>query len=299
MLKILPALALILFSHPVWSAEKTPDLVAVKGGSPVQMFEEGIQAIGGMGRFVKKGQTVLVKPNIGWNKAPSAGATTNPELVGVIVKKAYEAGAKEVWVFDHTCDGEKASYRNSGIQEAVEKNKGMMFTGDDEKDYVDTDLPKAKLLKKSKVHKRYLNADVVINVPVLKHHMGSRMTASLKNLMGVVWDRREWHRMGLHECIADFATLRKVDLTVIDAYTVMMAHGPRGISMDDVEQMKMQILSTDMVLADTAASKILQAEAKGISHLGMSEKLGIGSTQLEKAEIRRINLAEAGGKKSN
>ena len=99
---------------------KLPDLVMVKGGAPAQMFDAGIRALGGMGRFVKKGQTVLVKPNIGWNKSPTEGATTNPELVGRIVQAAYGAGAKKVCVFDHAAEStSKECYRRSGIEKSV------------------------------------------------------------------------------------------------------------------------------------------------------------------------------------
>ncbi|MBF0361261.1 MAG: DUF362 domain-containing protein [Oligoflexia bacterium] len=275
-----------------------PDLVAVKDGSPVEMFEKGIAELGGMGRFVKKDQVVLVKPNIGWNKTPLQGATTNPELVGAIVKSAYQAGAKKVWVFDHTCDEESASYKNSGIKDAVEKNKGFMYTGDNEKDYLEKEIPKAKILKKVKVHKLYLEADVIINVPILKSHMGSKMTAAMKNLMGVVWDRRFWHKEGLHQSIAEFPLLKKVDLTIIDAYLVMMANGPRGLSTDDLKQAKMQILSTDMLLADTAAAKILETSLEKIPSLAIAKELGVGKMDLEKVNIKRITLNSKDSKDS-
>jgi len=283
----------ILISSPAQAAkaEKIPDLVAVKDGTPVQMFEAGIAALGGMAQFVKKGQTVLVKPNIGWDRTPEQGANTHPELVGAIVKKAYEAGAARVVVFDHTCDEMKACYRNSGIKKAVEENKGVMLSGGDERDYVDVEIPGATILKKAKVHKAFMEADVIINVPVLKNHMGGRMTASLKNLMGVVWDRRFWHSEGLQQCIGEFPLLKKkVDLTIIDAYRVMVADGPRGISPENIKLMKMQLLSRDMVLVDTAAAKILEMNPKDIPYLITANALKIGTMDLDKANIKRISV---------
>jgi uncharacterized protein (DUF362 family) len=243
-----------------------------------------------MERFVKPGQTVLVKPNIGWNKSPQEGANTNPELVGKIVEMAYKAGAKVVNVFDNTCNDMDDCYRNSGIAAVVKKHKGVMHPADDEKYYKKVEIKGAKKLKSALVHKIYLDADVVINVPVLKNHMGARMTSSIKNLMGVVWDRRYWHRNGLHQCIADFPLVRRDDLTVIDAYTVMMKNGPRGVSSKDLEIKKMQILSTDMVLADTAASKILKMKPADIKYLSLAQSHGYGSMDLKKAKIKRISL---------
>lgn len=288
-------LIFVCLARPLFGEAKTvpakpfPDLVAVKDGSPAQMFEVGIKAMGGMERFVKKGQTVLVKPNIGWNKSPSEAADTNPDLIGKIVELAYKAGAKKVYVFDHSVDLEKECYKNSGIEKAVKDNKGEMQPADSERYYKKVEIKGAKVLKEALVHKLYLDCDIVINVPILKSHGGGRMTAALKNLMGVVWDRKAWHRNGLHESIAEFPLVRKPDLNVIDAYLVMMQNGPRGITTDDLVLKKMQILSTDMVLADTAAAKTLEFPPENISYLKLVEKLGIGTMNLEKSSIKRIS----------
>ena len=279
-------------AHSRAETKKYPDLVAVKDGSPTQMFEAGIRELGGMEQFVKKGQTVLVKPNIGWDKTPTQGADTNPELVGAIVRAAYTAGAKKVVVFDHTCDEPRACYRNSGIEKAVTDNKGISYPGNDEKDYIEVTIPNAKTLKKVKVHRIFMESDVIINVPILKHHMGSLMTAAMKNLMGVVWDRRFWHRNDLNQCIAEFGLLpKKPNLTVIDAYLVMTDNGPRGLSPDNLKLMKMQILSKDMVLADAAAAKTLGVAPSEVRYLATAQSLGVGSANLEKAVIKRITLS--------
>lgn len=268
-----------------------PDLVAVKDGSPVQMFEAGIAALGGMKRFVKKGQTVLVKPNIGWDKTPIEGADTNPELVGRVVRAAYEAGAKSVSVFDHTVETERSCYQRSGIEAAVLANKGSMHTAEREGDYRKVPVPGGKLLTEVSVHRLYLDSDVVINVPILKSHGGGRMTASLKNLMGVVWDRQSWHRRGLHEAIAEFPLVRKPDLNIVDAYIVMMENGPRGVSSEDLLMKRMQVLSPDPVLADTASARILDMKPEDVSYLPLAQALGLGSMDLAKRSIRRISVA--------
>jgi len=266
-----------------------PDLVGVKDGSPAQMFEMGIEAMGGMKRFVKKGQTVLVKPNIGWNKTPNEGANTHPDLIGKIIEEAYKAGASKVDVFDHTCNEESACYENSGAKKIIKQSKGILHTAEDEKAYRTVKIPGAKILKEAKVHQLFLDADVIINVPILKHHAGTGMTAAMKNFMGVVWDRSFWHREGLNQSIADFPLLRKIDLTVIDAYTIMTRNGPRGISSNDLELKKMQILSTDMVLADTAATKIMNLKVTDVDYIKMAEKHGIGTTNIDKSYVKRIS----------
>ncbi|MBL6990912.1 MAG: DUF362 domain-containing protein [Bacteriovoracaceae bacterium] len=291
-LKVFASLSLARFLgnyRLLHAATKNPDLVAVKDGSPAQMFEIGIKAIGGMESFIKKGQSVLVKPNIGWNKSPGQGANTNPDLVGKIVELAYTAGASKVFVFDHTCEQMNECYDSSGIKKAVIKNKGFMLPGDEEGHYKKVDIKGAKILKKALVHKQYLDSDVVINVPILKHHMSTRMTASLKNLMGVVWDRRIFHRKGLHQSIADIALVKKPDLTVIDAYLIMADNGPRGLTSSDLKLKKMQVISTDPVLADTAAAKILGQTPEDIHYLNMAKAHGIGLMDLKKSTIKKIS----------
>lgn len=267
-----------------------PDLVAVKGASPAQMFEAGIQALGGMGRFVKKGQKVLVKPNIGWSKTPSEAACTNPDLVGKVVAHALQAGAKDVFVFDHSVNVEKDCYERSGIAAAVEAAGGKMRSAAEEGSYRKVKVPGGKTLTEVQVHELYLDCDVVINVPILKNHGGGKMTACMKNLMGVVWDRRFYHRSGLMECIAELPLVRKPDLNVLDAYLVMNKNGPRGLSTEDLVLKKMQLLSTDLVLADTAATKILDMEPGQVPYLKMAADLGIGSMDVDKAKIERVSL---------
>lgn len=266
------------------------DLVAVKGGEPDAMFDSAIEALGGIGAFVKKGQKVLVKPNIGWDVTPERGGNTHPKLVSRLVQHCLNAGAKEVYVFDHTCDNWLKTYRNSGVEKAAKEAGAKVVSGESESYYQEVDLPKGKRLTKAKVHELLLSADVFINAPILKHHSSSRVTIGLKNSMGVVWDRGYWHRNDLHQCIADFGTFRKPDLTVVDAYYVLKQNGPRGVSLGDVLTMKTQIVATDPVAADAAAAKIYGVEPRDIPHIAYAEQMGLGKTALETLNIKRIKL---------
>lgn len=264
------------------------DLVAVRGGEPEVMFDRAIEVMGGMRRYVKSGQTVVVKPNIGWDVTPERGANTNPGLVKRIVQHCYQAGAKDVFVFDNTCDNWIRSYKNSGIEDAVKEAGGKMMPGNTENFYRDVNVTKGKRLKTAKVHELILNSDVFINVPVLKHHGSARVTINLKNLMGIVWDRRFWHRNDLHQCIADFGTYRKPDLNIVDAYRVMMKNGPRGVSVDDIVLMKSLIISPDMVAADAAATRLFGSEPEDIGHIKIADEMGVGTMDLSKLNIHRI-----------
>jgi uncharacterized protein (DUF362 family) len=277
-------------SQPLAPGSVPFDLVAVKGGEPDVMFTKGIEALGGMPAFVKKGQKVVVKPNIGWDVAPERAGNTNPKLIEEIVKHCYQAGAKEVTVFDNTCDNWERCYRNSGIERAVKNANGKIAPGNSSGYYQEVKIPNGTSLKDAKVHELLLTADVVVNVPILKDHGGTRLTMSMKNLMGVVWDRRYWHRNDLHQCIADFATYHKPTLNILDAYLVMKQNGPRGVSVDDVVQMKSLLISTDMVAIDAAGAKLLGFDPSDIRHIGLAEAAKVGRSDLSALNIKRISL---------
>lgn len=266
------------------------DLVAVRDGEPEVMFDRAIASLGGMTRYVKKGQTVVVKPNIGWDVSPERAGNTNPKLVSRIIKHCLDAGASEVYVFDNTCDAWNLCYKNSGIEKAVKDIGGKIVPGNTEGYYQTVKIPRGKSLKEAKVHELILSSDVFINVPVLKHHSSASLSLSMKNLMGIVWDRRYWHRNDLHQCIADLVTWRTPTLNVIDGYRVMMRNGPRGVSEADVVIMKQLIISADIVAADAAATRIFGSKPEDIPHIRIANEMKVGTMALDKLAINRIKI---------
>ena len=266
------------------------DLVAIKGGEPEAMFDKGIEQLGGMKAFVKKNQKVCLKPNIGWDVTPERAGNTNPKLVKRIIEHCYEAGAKEVYVFDHTCDDWKSCYKNSGIEKAVKDAGGKIVPADTENYYQDVKINSGKILTKAKIHEVLLDSDVFINIPILKNHSSTRITVTMKNLMGIVWDRGYWHRNDLNQCIADCSTYRKPDLNIVDAYFVMKRNGPRGVSVNDVVTLKSQLISANMVVADSAAAKLFGSEPDEISYIKIADSMGVGKKDLSSMNIKRIIL---------
>lgn len=267
------------------------DMVAVMGGNPDAMFDLGIQELGGIGTFVQKGQKVLVKPNIGWDVIPELAANTNPVLVRRIIEHCFKAGAKEVYVLDHTCDNWVNTYKNSGIEKAAKSAGAKVVPGNTENYYQLIEIPGGVKLKSAKVHEILLETDVFINVPVLKDHNSTRLTACLKNTMGIVWDRGYWHSNNLHQCIADYALFeKKPALNIIDCYNVMVKHGPQGVSKEDIVQMKSQIITTDWVAGDTAAAKMLGVDPQKIDYIPIAHKMGLGNMNIESLNIKRIKM---------
>lgn len=275
----------------VTGAGDRPVLVALRDGSRRAMLDKGLAALGGIGVFVKPGQTVVIKPNIGWNAPPERGANTHPELVGHLVKLCLDAGAKSVSVFDNTCDQWQRTYETSGIEKAAKENGARVVNGKDESLYREVAIPNGVKLKTAKVHSLVLDCDVFFNVPVLKHHSGTLMTGAMKNLMGVIWDRGFYHRTDLHQTIADFLTLKKPTLNILDAYHPMMRNGPRGKSVEDCTEMRTLLISTDPVLIDAAGAKTMGFEVAKVTHIKLAEGLKIGSSDLGHADVRRFKLA--------
>lgn len=277
------------------TVQSGPDMVAVMGGTPEVMLIRALKELGGIGHFVKRGQKVVIKPNIGWDRKPELAANTNPGLIGTLVKLCKSAGASEVIVFDHTCHDWRKCYTNSGIEKAVVAAGGKMVPANDEAYYREVSYPNGVNMKKNKVHEALLNCDVWFNVPILKHHGGAKNSISMKNLMGTVWDREFFHSHDLHQCIADAATFHKRPaLNIVDAYRIMKSNGPQGKSEADVVMLKSLIVSPDFVAADTAAmklfSQVLPTNINDVKHISLAEKLKVGTQHLEKLKIKRIKL---------
>ena len=273
----------------------TPDMVAVLGGEPAAMFEKGIAAMGGISKYVSKGDRVVLKPNAAWDRVPEMAANTNPDLMSAIVKACFEGGAKEVLVFDHTCDNWKKSYESSGIEKAITDAGAKMIPADEEEYYKEIEIPRGKILKKAKVHKAIIDCDVWFNIPILKVHRGAKMTVAMKNLMGIVWNRQFFHRHDLSQTIADINTLeKKPALNIVDAYRVMKSNGPRGLGEGDVVLTKGLFISPDPVAVDTAATKFLghitKMTVEEVNHIAYAHDLGLGTTDLDSLNIERIKL---------
>jgi uncharacterized protein (DUF362 family) len=271
--------------------EGSYDLVAIMGGKPEAMFDLGIQELGGIGAYVKKGQKVLIKPNIGWDRTPEYAANTNPFLVKRIIEHCFRSGAKEVYVFDHTCDNWVNCYKNSGIERAAKDAGAKVVPANSESYYQEIKINGGQVLKTAKVHHLILETDVFINVPVLKDHSSTRMTCCLKNMMGSVWDRGFWHKNNLDQCIADYANFeKKPALNIVDCSNVMIKNGPQGVSKEDVVNMQSLIISSDWIAADAAAAKMLRHNPADINYIPMAHKMGLGNMNLESLNIKRIKM---------
>ena len=253
-----------------------PSLVTVKGGDRAEAVRRAVEELGGMRRFVKPGESVLIKPNVGWDRLPIHGANTNPEVVAAVVLLCKEAGAGKIVVTDVSCNDARRSFDRSGIWKAAEDAGAEVMLPTDG-DFEDVDL--GGTLGVWKVLKPLAAAQRVINVPVAKHHGTARVTAGMKNWYGILSDER---RSRLHReidrGIADLAAAVRPTLTIVDAARVMVRNGPQGGGLSDVEERNLLGAATDPVAIDTWAAGLLGRSVEDVPYLSLAQAAGLGTT---------------------
>jgi uncharacterized protein (DUF362 family) len=265
--------------------------VVVRGGEPEELVRYALAAYGGMQAFVPPGAKVVIKPNIcnAYNTYEYA-STTNPWVVGALVRLCLEAGAASVSVFDHPFGGTAAdAYQRSGIREQVDAAGGSMQVMSSLK-FVPVDIPNAMALNRTDAYQDALDADVLINVPVAKQHGSTRLTLGMKNLMGLVQNRNALHAIGLGRSIADLTGLFRPELTVIDAVRVLTANGPTGGNLADVQKLDTLIVSPDIVAADSYATTLFGLTPQDISYIVQGAAAGLGRSDLENLNIEQVQL---------
>lgn len=269
-------------------AAKEMPLVAVAEGSDYPAItRRAIAALGGMKRFVRAGDVVVVKPNMGWDRSTELAANTHPQVVRAVVEECLAAGARKVKVFDYTCNDPRRCYVNSGIEGALKGMKNVECKQIEPERFKKVQL-NGRFLKEWELYDEALTANVFINVPVAKHHGLSKLTLGLKNVMGVMGGNRGYVHRSLDLALADVNAHLKSHLTVIDATRVLVAHGPQGGNIADVKVLNKVIASTDIVAADAFATTLFGLKPADIPATVAAHKRGLGEMQLERIKVARV-----------
>lgn len=288
----------ILLAEPVFRI--TPDLLAAESVSPILSVGTGkdyatlvssvLQPLGGMAAFVKPGDNVVIKPNIGWDRRPEQAANTHPEVVKAVVDLAIIAGAKTVQVFDRTCNEERRCYMNSGIKPILDAmdNHKVRCRYIDKRKFIPVTIEKGISLNKWSFYKDALQADCYINVPVAKHHGLARLTLGLKNTMGVIGGNRGKIHGNMSQNLADLNTVIRADLTIIDATRILLRNGPQGGSLKDVKTLDTVLASPDPVAADAYATTLFGLKPEQIESTKVAAKMGLGEMDLNEMDIRMV-----------
>lgn len=285
------ALAVPLGLDPILTAliaaEKT-DLVVVRGIPPAKITRAAIDSLGGIKRFVSRGDVVVVKPNIGWDRTPEYAANTNPEVVASVVRLCLEAGAKTVKVFDHPVSDPRRTYRQSGISDAAAAAGATVMFMDSRK-FKDMRI-NGQSLRSWPLYTEVFEADKVINVPIAKTHGLSKLTLGMKNWMGVMGGWRGRIHQRLDESIVDLAMFIRPALTILDAVRILTANGPQGGSLMDVKRLDMVIAGTDAVSVDAFGATLFGMKPAELGCVRIGHEYGLGRMDLQNIKIKRVVL---------
>jgi uncharacterized protein (DUF362 family) len=265
-------------------------LAVVHGADPAAITQRAIAALGGIERFVRPGNDVIIKPNIcNAYHGPEYASTTNPQVVAALVSLCLAAGAKRVRVMDSPFGGTPdQAYKISGIQEAVKAAGGEMELMSGLK-FRKTAIPQGKEIKEWPVYQDALAADVLINVPIAKHHGATRLTLGIKNLMGLVQNRGSLHQ-NLGQRLPDLTSLFRPALTVVDAVRILMDNGPTGGDLADVKQTDLVIASHDIVAADAYATRLFDLQPSDIAYIKAGAAMGLGTMDLTGVRVEELSL---------
>jgi len=276
-----PALSIARYK----TSPQAPDAIAEQAR---RLTQEAVNGLGGMGRFVSRGDVVWLKPNIGWNRRPEQAATTNPDVVATLISMCYAAGAKRVIVSDNSCNAAPPSFAHSGIQQASEKAGAECFILDERK-YKKTAL-QGKVLQSWDIYGDVLGVNKLINVPIVKHHGLCKATLGMKNLMGIVGGERNRFHQDLSNTVADLASFIRPTLVVMDAVRVLTANGPVGGNLADVQRKDTVAAGTDQVAIDAFGATLLGLKPYDVGYIVEANARKLGTMDFETLKPRRIEV---------
>jgi uncharacterized protein (DUF362 family) len=265
-----------------------PTMVTVTNGSPSQLVVEVMKALGGMQRFVSRGDVVVLKPNIGWDRVPQQAANTNPEVVKKVAELCFDAGAKKVVVTDVSCNDARRCFQRSGIAPSA-ASVGATVLLPEERKFRDYRLG-GELLSVWPIYTPIIEADKVINLPIVKHHNLCHATMGLKNWYGMLGGRRNQLHQNIDVGVADLATFMRPTLTILDAYRVLISNGPQGGNLNDVRMMRTIAAGTDPVAIDAFGATLLGLQPEQLGYLKIAHQRGLGRIDFSQLNMKKIDL---------
>jgi len=270
-----------------WAGPKELDAAAIQQAA-VKLTEKAVEALGGLQRFVRKGDVVWVKPNIAWDRTPELAANTNPDVVATIVRLCFEAGAKRVKVGDNPCDIAVNSYERSGIAAAV-RPLGAEVVFLDRSRFKTVNI-KGEFVKTVPLYPEILECDLLINVPIAKHHGLSVATLCMKNYMGVMEERRTFHQ-AIAECLTDLTRFLQPRICILDAVRMLVARGPRGGNPQDVRLGLAVAAGTDLVALDAWGAEMLGRKPEEVPSIVKGHQSGLGTMNYRSLNPLELTVA--------
>lgn len=281
-----------LVSGPSFSIGREEVDLTVISGDPVAATKKALETLGGISRFVKKGQRVVLKPNMSFSRTPEFGATTHPQVIATVAQACVEAGAEQVLVLDHTLHRAELCLERTGIREACKNIPGVhVLTLQDRKFFREIKIPHGRVLERVEVMKEVLDTPVLINIPVAKSHSATGISMGIKGLMGLIWDREIFHsQVNINQALADLATVIRPQLTILDATRALTSGGPGGPG--EVKKPNLIIAGTDPVAVDSYGVSLVpwygqNFKGRQVEHLVVAHQRGLGKIEIDQMKIVR------------
>jgi uncharacterized protein (DUF362 family) len=261
-----------------------------KQGEPSVLLQRALEDLGGIGRFIRPQDVVVIKPNIAWDRTPEQAANTNPELVAEVVRQCRDAGAKRVIVTDVSCNEARRCFHRSGI-EAAARSAGAEVIMPDPDLFRDVDLG-GVMLKTWPVFTPFLEADKILNLPIAKHHGLCGVTLGMKNWYGILGGQRSRLHQQIHQSLVDLAGFMLPTLTILDCYRVLLRNGPTGGNLEDVALKKTIVAGTDPVALDAYVAKAYwNLDPEHLPYLRLAANRGLGTLEFEKLAVKVSQLS--------
>jgi uncharacterized protein (DUF362 family) len=274
-------------------ASGEPDL-AVISGDPAAATRRALETLGGMSRFVQKGQRVVLKPNMSFASGPDRASNTHPGVVLTVAQMCLEAGAERVMVLDYPLQTAELCLRRAGVADACKELKNVYVqTITDRKFFREVKVPQGKVLDKVEIMKEVLDSQVLISIPVAKSHSATGVSMGIKGLMGLIWDRGSFHgRYNINQALADLATVLRPHLTVLDATRALTTGGPGGPG--DVVKPNLVVAGIDPVAVDSYGVTVAswygqQFKGRQVEHILAVHQRGLGKIDLDQLKIAKAS----------
>ena len=266
-----------------------PEMVVIQGDDPARLARRAIQELGGIRRFISRGDVVVIKPNIAWDRTVEQAANTNPQVVAEVSRLCLEAGARRAIVTDVSINDARSCFARSGIASAARAAGAEVILPEDRL-FREVAL-RGQVLNSWPVLVPFLSADKMINIPIAKHHSLTGATLGIKNWYGILGGPRQQLHQHIHESLVDLADFMRPTLTLIDAFRVLLRNGPGGGNPADVVLKKTLIAGTDPVALDAYAAKAYwDLDWHTLRYLKLASERRLGTLSFETARTRFVTL---------
>ncbi len=271
-------------------AEAGKKIAIATGDDRIKTVNAALKALGGIERFVKKGDRVLIKVNAAFATPPSLCATTNPELLAEVTHLCIGAGAAAVAVTDNPINNPESCFALTGIGEAAQSS-GANLIMPRESLFADLTVPGSNLIRNWPVlFGAFQGATKLIGIAPVKSHNRSGASMSMKNWYGFMGGRRNIFHQDIHTFIKDLALMISPTLVILDGTFAMVSNGPTGGSVSDLKRTNTMIVSTDQVAADAAGATLLGKTAADLPFIAKAEQAGAGTSDFEALNPFRVSV---------